>query len=40
MTGGLNYPPLAAGTLGGLSPAFAAGATDRLWDVADLVGDC
>jgi len=24
-------------TLGGLTPAMAAGATDRLWDVADLV---
>jgi len=27
-------------TLGGLTPAMAAGATDRLWDVADLVGEC
>ena len=27
-------------TLDGLTPAMAAGATDRLWDVADLVGDC
>lgn len=27
-------------TLGGVSPAMAAGATDRLWDVAELVGDC
>jgi IS1 family transposase len=27
-------------TLGGPSPAMAAGATDRLWKVADLVGDC
>lgn len=27
-------------TLGGLSPAMAAGATDRLWDVEDLAGDC
>ena len=24
----------------GLSPAMAAGATDKLWEVADLVGDC
>lgn len=27
-------------TLGGPSPAMAAGATERLWKVADLVGDC
>ena len=27
-------------TLGGPSPAMAANATDRLWNVADLVGDC
>ena len=27
-------------TLGGPSPAMAAGATDRLWSVGDLVGDC
>ena len=27
-------------TLGGPTPAMAAGATDRLWSVADLVGDC
>lgn len=26
--------------LGGISPAMAVGATDRLWSVADLVGDC
>jgi IS1 family transposase len=25
-------------TLGGLTPAMAAGATDRLWEIADLVG--
>lgn len=27
-------------TLGGPTPAMAADATDRLWKVADLVGDC
>ena len=27
-------------TLDGITPAMAAGATDRLWSVADLVGDC
>ena len=27
-------------TLGGPSPAMGAGATERLWKVADLVGDC
>jgi IS1 family transposase len=27
-------------TLHGTTPAMAAGATDRLWDVSDLVGDC
>ena len=27
-------------SLGGVTPGMAAGATDRLWDVADLVGDC
>lgn len=27
-------------TLGGPSPAMAAGVTDRLWSIADLVGDC
>jgi IS1 family transposase len=27
-------------TLNGLTPAMAAGATDGLWDLADLIGDC
>ncbi len=27
-------------TLGGPSPALAAGATDRLWGVSDLVQGC
>jgi hypothetical protein len=27
-------------TLKGPTPAMAAGATDRLWTVADLVGNC
>ena len=27
-------------TLGGPSPAMVAGATDRLWSVADLVEGC
>ena len=27
-------------TLKGLSPAMAAGVTETLWEVADLVGDC
>ncbi len=27
-------------TLGGITPAMAANATERLWSVADLVGDC
>jgi len=26
--------------LNGLTPAMACGATNRLWEVADLVGDC